>query len=295
MRILASISITRSPIGRGMRRLHSVPGLVLIVLLSSALGVDSFRDGNAVRVFFTRKADYTSLTVENRKAYEVTVALTITAKDVSVTRVTPETATYPPYSKTEAVRISSTDPAATPRWRYEIRWTKGRLNAKHDVKALYLLPFEKGQSHQVIQSYAGRLTHHGYNRYAVDFAMPEGTAVCAARDGIVVDLKEYFETGGPKKEYENQSNFVSIAHADGTIGEYHHLKHDGVLVEIGQQVKAGQPIALSGSTGYSTAPHLHFGVYSAANAKRLQSHALTFTTQEGTVTWPAEGKVYTAQ
>jgi murein DD-endopeptidase MepM/ murein hydrolase activator NlpD len=267
---------------------------VLMVLLSAASGVESSKDLKAVRVMRVKKAGYTSIVVENRRAYEVTVALTITAKNASIARITSETATYPGYSQTEAARVSAADPDAS--WlRYDFRWTKGRMGAKHDGKTLYLLPFEKGQSQRVIQSYNGRLTHHSYDRYAIDFAMPEGTTVCAAREGVVVDLKESSTTGGPEKKFENQSNFVSIAHADGTIGEYHHLKRDGVLVEIGQRVTAGQPIALSGNTGYSTSPHLHFGVYSAANAESLQSHRITFTTGQGTIAEPREGKVYTAK
>ncbi len=119
-------------------------------------------------------------------------------------------------------------------------------------------------------------------QYAVDFSMPEGTTVCAARDGVVVDLMESSEVGGPDRNYKDDANFVSIAHDDGTIGEYVHLKRDGVLVEIGDKVKAGQPIALSGNTGYSTAPHLHFGVYSPRDVHRLRSHAITFTTARAT-------------
>ena len=266
-----------------------------MVLISAASGVQSAKDRDAVRVSRVRKTGYTSVVVENRRAYEVTVALTITGKNVSVTRVTPETATYPGYSHTEAARAWPADPDASWRLRYEFHWTKGRINAKHDEKTLYVLPFEKGTSQRVIQSYYGRMTHRGYNRYAVDFAMPEGTTVCAAREGIVVDLKESSATGGRGTKFEDQSNFVSIAHADGTIGEYHHLKHDGALVEIGQRVTAGQPIALSGNTGYSTSPHLHFGVYSAADAKCLQSHPVTFGTRDGIVAKPVEGRIYTAE
>ena len=266
-----------------------------MVLLSAAFGVESSKDRDAVFVRRIKKAGYTSVVVENRRAYEVTVALTITAKNASITRITPETATYPADSQTEAARVSAADPEASWHWRYDLHWTKGRMGVKHDGRILYLLPFEKGQSRRVIQTYNGRLTHRGYNRYAVDFAMPEGTTVCAAREGIVVDLKESSTTGGPDKEFENQSNFVSVVHADGTIGEYHHLKCDGVLVEIGQRVTTGQPIALSGNTGYSTSPHLHFGVYSALNAERLQSHPITFTTGQGIVAKPIEGEVYIAK
>ncbi len=268
---------------------------LLMILLPAASGVESQKDRQVVRVRRVDKAGYITIVVENRNAYEVTVALTIAGENVSITRITPETATYPGSSQIEAARISAAHPNTPWKWRYDFRWTKGRMDAKHDGTILYLLPFEKGKSCRVIQSYNGRLTHRDCNRYAVDFAMPEGTTVCAAREGIVVDLKESSTVGGPEKEFENESNFVSIMHTDGTIGEYHHLKYDGVLVEIGQQVTAGQPIALSGNTGYSTSAHLHFGIYSAADAERLQSHPITFTTGQGIVTKPIEGRAYTAK
>jgi murein DD-endopeptidase MepM/ murein hydrolase activator NlpD len=169
------------------------------------------------------------------------------------------------------------------------------MDARHDDKAVYLLPFETGRTFRVSQGYNGRLSHRGVNQYAVDFAMPEGTTVCAARDGVVVDLKESSHTGGPTKKHKDESNYVSIAHADGTIGEYHHLAFEGVLVEIGDRVTAGQPIALSGDTGYSTFPHLHFGVYSAADSEHLQSYPIPFVTAEGAVTELRAGRAYTAQ
>ncbi len=125
--------------------------------------------------------------------------------------------------------------------------------------------------------------------------MPEGTTVCAAREGIVVDLKESSKTGGPDKKYKDEDNYVSIAHADGTISEYHHLKYEGVLVEIGARVTVGQSIGLSGSTGYSTFPHLHFGIYSAVDGSHRQSHRITFMTREGTIPEPRAGRTYTAE
>ena len=170
----------------------------------------------------------------------------------------------------------------------------GSLLAKHDDSVVYQLPYRSGIVHRVVQGYNG-VTHRDHDQYAVDFGMREGSTVCAARDGVVVDLREDSEVGGPEQEYRDKSNFVSIRHADGTIGEYYHLLHDGVLVEIGQRVKAGDPIALSGNTGYSNRPHLHFGVYSAVDGSHIQSHPVTFISREGTFTNPRPGSFYTAR
>jgi murein DD-endopeptidase MepM/ murein hydrolase activator NlpD len=269
--------------------------LLLVVMLSASSGGEASGDQNGVRIRRVSTPGYTSLVVENRRAYDVTVTLTIRAENAQVTRVIPETATCGGCLQAEAVRISATDPSKPWRWRYDLRWAKGNMHARHDDGTWYRLPFEKGRTYRVSQGYNGRWTHRGQDRYAVDFAMPEGTTVCAAREGVVVDLRESSKTGGPDKKYKDESNYVSIAHADGTIGEYHHLKYEGVLVQIGERVTAGQPIALSGNTGYSTFPHLHFGVYSAVDGSHRQSHRVTFAAREGTVTEPLPGRTYTAE
>jgi len=268
--------------------------LVVMVLSSVAGAGQPSRDEEAVRVRRVPGPGYVSMVVENRRAYEVTVALTIHGQNAHITHLVPEIGTYAGYSRTEALRVSAADRARPCRWRYRIQWTKGRIDVQHDDEILYRLPFERGRSYRVSQGYNGRLSHHGVNQYAVDFSLPEGTTVCAAREGIVVDLKESSETGGPHKSYADEANYVSIAHAGGTIGEYHHLKTDGVLVEIGDRVVAGQAIALSGNTGYSTFPHLHFGVYSALDAEQMRSHPVTFLTAQGTVSEPRRGRAYTA-
>lgn len=269
--------------------------ILLTALLSTAPAGQPSRGEDAVRIERVEGPGYVSLFVENRRAYDVTVLLTITARNTNVVRIVPETGVYAGYSRIEAVRVSVPDPAQRWNWRYRFRWTKGSVDARHDGNTFYCLPFEKGKAYRVCQGYNGRLSHHGPNQYAVDFAMPEGTTVCAARPGVVVDLKESSNVGGHENKYTNESNYVSIAHADGTIGEYHHLKTDGVLVEIGDRVVAGQPIALSGNTGYSTFPHLHFGAYSAADGEHMQSHPIAFTTAQGIIAEPRAGRIYVAE
>src|SRR5690606_150933 len=72
------------------------------------------------------------------------------------------------------------------------------------------------------------------------------------------------------ERYGGRANYVRILHADGTMALYAHLKPEGVLVRVGQRVRQGQQIALSGNTGFSTAPHLHF-VVQANRGMRLES------------------------
>jgi murein DD-endopeptidase MepM/ murein hydrolase activator NlpD len=267
-----------------------------LVLAFAAFGAASARSRD--QTVYVRKVasrDYVTLVVENHKAHDVTATLTIQANNVDLTWLKPETETYSGHSQTQAVRIVPTDPAKRWDYRYHFDWIKGSLHAEHDAEVLYHLPYESGTSHRVTQGHHGKLTHQGQEQYALDFAMTEGTPVYAARDGIVVDVKESSKAGGPRKSYKDLSNYVSIAHADGTIGEYHHLQHNSVLVEIGRRIKVGTVIALSGNTGYSTRPHLHFGVYSAVDATQLQSHPVIFTTRRGIVAELVQGRSYTAK
>ncbi|MBK0031677.1 murein DD-endopeptidase MepM [Erwinia sp. S43] len=91
----------------------------------------------------------------------------------------------------------------------------------------------------------GRVAPHK----GVDFAIPLGTPVLAVGDGEVIVAKR---SGGA-------GNYVAIRHGRQYMTRYMHLKK--LLVKPGQKVKRGDRIALSGSTGRSTGPHLHYEIW----------------------------------
>ncbi|PLR35395.1 murein DD-endopeptidase MepM [Chimaeribacter californicus] len=91
----------------------------------------------------------------------------------------------------------------------------------------------------------GRIAPHK----GVDFAMPVGTPVLAVGDGEVVVAKR---SGGA-------GNYVAIRHGRQYMTRYMHLRK--ILVKPGQKVKRGDRIALSGNTGRSTGPHLHYEIW----------------------------------
>jgi murein DD-endopeptidase MepM/ murein hydrolase activator NlpD len=169
----------------------------------------------------------------------------------------------------------------------------GAIDPDHDDGYDYRLPYGDSVSYPVIQGYGARLSHRGAEHYTVDFGMPVGTPVHAARAGLVVLPEDSHDEGCWRDECGRLANFVVLLHADGTTGEYFHLQHGSVLVKVGQRVERGQLLALSGNTGYTTAPHLHFGVYRTERDGTTRSLAVHFATRAGTITEPRAGALYT--
>ena len=149
---------------------------------------------------------------------------------------------------------------------------------KDDTSYVYALPYEEGKTFRVIQGYFSRFTHK--ERAALDFNMKRGTKITAAREGIVVRAKEDGTLGGLKSKYRSHGNNIVVQHTDGSRAGYWHLQHDGALVNVGDTVKQGQVIALSGKTGYAAVPHLHFLVWRSGGGQ-WQQIATRFQTNKG--------------
>lgn len=145
----------------------------------------------------------------------------------------------------------------------------------------YQLPFD-ARRFQVTQAPQGRFSHtDAENRDAIDFALAEGTSVLAARAGRVMQVQGNFDGNGQDPVRDRaRANFIRILHEDGSMAVYAHLQANGVLVRSGQRVDAGQRIGLSGNTGFSTAPHLHF-VVQTNSGMQLRSVPVRIVTPQG--------------
>lgn len=152
-------------------------------------------------------------------------------------------------------------------------------------KPSYRLPYEEGKTYPLTQGNGGSLSHTGYCEYAFDFGMPEGTKVCAAREGKVVFVREDLVRGGT-----GGGNQIKVDHGDGTFGLYFHLKHLGAWVEVGDGVLQGDVIGLSGATGNVTGPHLHFQVDKGSASSRVR-----FEDVEADGGVPQSGRSYTSR
>ena len=158
----------------------------------------------------------------------------------------------------------------------------------------YRLPWEEGKSFKCTQGFNGALSHNGNSKYAIDFSLPEGTKVCAARGGKVTEVKEDESKGGMGDEFKGKGreNKIRIDHGDGTTGLYLHLKKDGALVDVGDTVMQGDIIGLSGGTGYASGPHLHFQVNKGSGWETI---AIAFDDIETDAGVPIEEKSYTSK
>jgi hypothetical protein len=121
----------------------------------------------------------------------------------------------------------------------------------------YVLPFPAAARYRVLQGNCGNPTHKDLLKFAYDFKIPTGDVVAAARDGAVSLVVQSWPDGDNVLEH---ANHIFVRHSDGTVARYLHLKKNGALVEVGDIVTAGEPIALSGSSGMVITPHLHFDV-----------------------------------
>jgi len=165
------------------------------------------------------------------------------------------------------------------------------------VAYAYRLPYRAGKTFSVLQGFHGQFSHRGSNEYAVDFDCPVATPVLAARPGIVVASNAAAQGAGTTPDYleYSRTNFVLVLHDDGTLGEYMHLAPSSIEVAPGQRIERGQEIALSGNTGYSSTPHLHFQVMTAADdGVSARSFPIRFAVSPRRVEEPVQGRSYPA-
>lgn len=139
----------------------------------------------------------------------------------------------------------------------------GHPDAQHD-QSKYVLPFLKGKKYEIMQSFGGNFSHNlKSSYYAIDFSLPIGDTIVAARSGKVFFVKEDSKEHCRTRKCMDKANKILILHKDGTYANYVHLNYNGAFVEVGDQVQAGDVIGISGMTGFTTKPHLHFVVHKA--------------------------------
>lgn len=273
--------------------------LIGIPLILSGLGCAAAEVLHAplpgVEVLEKRVGETTLFSVRNPQLAEMTVGLDFTLDNLTSSVRLPLELVVPPQSSTSTLlALHPTDPAKTCQYTYRNDFSWGTPKAQQAANQLYLLPFASGRSFRVVQSQDGAFSHKGEERFAIDFGLPEGVPVLAARGGLVVLVRDGFDVGAPDAALKLKANEIFVRHSDGTLGEYVHLQKDGMKVRVGDTITAGQMLALSGNTGYTQGPHLHFMVFRAKDSKSRESFPIRFVTKEGSDLTLQQGRRYTA-
>ncbi len=178
--------------------------------------------------------------------------------------------------------------------RYEYGYVIGEPGVEHRPVRPYRAPFALAQRFTVTQAAPDTVTHvDPSSRNAIDIAMPVGTAIHAAREGLVINVAARHFKSGLNPQNMDEANFVQILHDDGTHAIYAHLQLDTVRVRVGQRVARGEYIASSGNTGFSSGPHLHFVVLRNVGL-RSESVPVTFAGPGGASVAPRSGQALTA-
>lgn len=138
------------------------------------------------------------------------------------------------------------------------------LEVKHEV---IQFPTKKGKSVSMMQVYHGTKSHFKKSsEYALDFAMKEGDTIYAADAGRIVGVVKDYINGGNDVKWTPYSNFITVYNERANwFIQYVHIPKDGSFVKVGDSIRAGQPIGLVGTTGYTSKEHLHFNVFKSTN------------------------------
>ena len=164
----------------------------------------------------------------------------------------------------------------------KLPWQGGRDARRHalDIRGRVTgakLPWQGGREYLITQGPNGPPTHsHPTERWAYDFGLPEGTEIWAAKSGIVRLVKEDSSIGRCDPNYAGYGNYIVIDHRDGTAALYLHLRYNGAIVNVNDEVRQGDLIGYSGNTGYSCGPHLHFQIQSWTGGWWSQSLEINF-------------------
>ncbi len=249
---------------------------------------------NSICVDEIKNEGNVELRARNLRDFPITYTLRVNARNYTVSGPSTVTRTLDARESQKIMFLDARDGGSKGFFRYSLRWTVGSKDAKHDDTHLYALPYAADRAYRVLQGYGARFSHRGREEFAIDFNMPVGTPVHAARSGVVARVEESNSKGCWEDNCGQYANYIVVLHSDGTTGEYYHLDKDGALIEVGEHVVRGQRIGLSGNTGHTTMPHLHFAVYRAIDWGRTQSIAVRFRSANGIIDRPRSGASYQA-
>lgn len=200
-----------------------------------------------------------------------------------------------PRSETHLIDLLPIVPTRATSFDMTLQYIPGRPGVEHAPQQPYRLPFALASRYEVSQAFPTLVTHgDASSRHAVDFVMPIGTGIYAARGGTVIQIADQYYSAGLDPDTDlARANIVRVLHDDGTMSLYAHLNWNSIRVRPGQRIARGEYIADSGNTGFSSGPHLHFVVQRNVGGA-IESVPVTFAGSAGEPLTLATGDFATA-
>lgn len=225
---------------------------LISVCITSAVKAQTFK------IFSENKNQGYVIFCSNAEFYPMSISLDLDITNLGFSEGEKKVFVIPPKSeKFKIGELTIKENGSKYKFSYKYQSAIGDVTkTDYDRSFEYDLPFQKGKSYMVNQGYNGNFSHQNEN--AIDFTMPEGAEVLAARDGIIVQVVQNNTEACLKEECKKYNNYISIMHVDGTFAYYAHIKYNSSKYKLGDVVKRGDVIAYSGNVGWTSAPHLHF-------------------------------------
>lgn len=239
----------------------------LFILLLTTFTILAQED-DAVKVYYENSENDLTIYADNSGIFPKSVRIKMEYKGFRIKGKAKEFYVIPPNTeKLSLIELALTGQGKAS-FGFEFTIYTGDVNAKHNDDYAYSLPYSDDKAFTLTQSYNGKFSHQ--SKKALDFTMPIGTKIVAARGGMIIKLKEDSNKGCAKAKCLDMANYITVLHEDGSFAQYYHLRKNGVAVSLSDQVEQGQLIGYSGDTGYASGAHLHFEV-NVATSKGIQT------------------------
>ncbi|MGB0931448.1 MAG: M23 family metallopeptidase [Chitinophagales bacterium] len=239
---------------------------ILILLLNTQVAFSQFKRNVEVSSKYDKVKDQHQIIAENNtfSSYVLKVTFTTSSNMKCINGNTSFTKTILP-GRNVVTTIRRIDPLRKIFFRYETWVIPGCHRPKPKVDYPYLLPVKNGDTTKfhLLSNFSETYQDMSPPKdwYALQFSTTKGDTVFAARRGRITKVVyEAEKTPDENIIYTSRKNYLVIEHKDGTFADYSLFENDGIFVEPGSIVEAGQALGTIGGETYLSGSHLRFAV-----------------------------------
>lgn len=223
---------------------YTILGMLLTVILQaqSPVRISSEYDEN--------REEYTIFGINDSEKSQTLILMIEQMDGVVPSRKLPVISTIFPREIKRLIKLERIG-TATPRFSTTYRYFNGVANPDINEEVRYLLPMSNGLTTQVFLAksleeivQSGKVSENE-EMYSLTFKLVDGDTICAARSGVVEDVKQTGQSDLVNYSFSKSRNFINIRHRDGTIARYVQFKNETAMVQPGDQVLAGTPLAIA--------------------------------------------------